>query len=153
MYGPRSPDHPRRVDPTVLVERAWQPAGFLDAWIFEKGTWVGRVRGPGNRVSWIPQAELRRQNSSNAQQQGPIIRLQGGPDAKWAYCQDDFLDCAPHRAWAARSATPQGGLWHTNAPPPATPGSGTKDTTATQTRSSDSSVRARISVPAVPTVA
>jgi len=60
VYGPRSPDHVRRVDPPVPVEKAWQPAGFLDAWIFEKGTWVGRVRGPGNRVSWIPQAELRR---------------------------------------------------------------------------------------------
>jgi hypothetical protein len=60
VYGPRSPDHVRRVDPPVPVEKAWRPAGFLDAWIFEHGTWVGRVRGPQGEFSWIPQAELRR---------------------------------------------------------------------------------------------
>jgi hypothetical protein len=60
VYGPRSPDHVRRVGPQVPVEKAWQPAGFLDAWIFERGTWVGRVRGRDDKVSWIPQAELRR---------------------------------------------------------------------------------------------
>jgi hypothetical protein len=60
VYGPRSPDHVRRVDPPVPVEKAWQPAGFLDAWIFEQGTWLGRVKGQDDNVSWIPQAELRR---------------------------------------------------------------------------------------------
>jgi hypothetical protein len=60
VYGPRSPDHVRRVDPPVAVEKAWQPAGFLDAWIFEQGTWLGRVKGKDDKVSWIPQAELRR---------------------------------------------------------------------------------------------
>ena len=60
VYGPRSPDHVRRVDPPVPVEKAWQPAGFLDAWIFEQGTWLGRVKGKDDKVSWIPQAELRR---------------------------------------------------------------------------------------------
>jgi hypothetical protein len=44
----------------VAVEKAWQPAGFLDAWIFEQGTWLGRVKGRDDKVSWIPQAELRR---------------------------------------------------------------------------------------------
>ena len=60
VYGPRSPDHIRRIDPPVAVEQAWQQVGWVDAWIFEQGTWVGRVRGPGGRISWVPQAELRR---------------------------------------------------------------------------------------------
>ena len=60
VYGPRSPDHVRRVDPPVPVEKAWQPAGFLDASIFEHGTWLGRVKGKDDKVCWIPQAELRR---------------------------------------------------------------------------------------------
>ncbi|MEJ1105688.1 MULTISPECIES: hypothetical protein [unclassified Kribbella] len=59
VYGPRSPDQVRRVDPPKPVEKAWQPAGFLDAWIFEQGTWIGRVRGPGDTFTWIPQVELR----------------------------------------------------------------------------------------------
>jgi hypothetical protein len=29
-------------------------------WIFEHGTWLGRVKGKDDKVSWIPQAELRR---------------------------------------------------------------------------------------------
>jgi hypothetical protein len=59
VYGPRSPDHIRRVDPPKPVEKAWVPAGWLDAWIYEQGTWFGRVRGPGDTFSWIPQTELR----------------------------------------------------------------------------------------------
>jgi hypothetical protein len=59
VYGPRSPDHVRRVDPPKPVEKAWQPVGFLDAWIFEKATWIGRVRGPGDTFTWIPHTELR----------------------------------------------------------------------------------------------
>ena len=58
--GPRSPDHVRRVDPPVPVEKAWQPTGFPDAWIFERGTWLGWVKGTDDKVSWIPHAELRR---------------------------------------------------------------------------------------------
>ncbi len=59
VYGPRSPDHVRRVDPPVPVEKAWVPAGFVDAWVFEQGTWIGRVRGGDNKYSWIPSIELR----------------------------------------------------------------------------------------------
>src|SRR3954453_4318309 len=58
--GAATPDHIRGVDPPVPVEKAWQPAGFLDAWIFEQGTWLGRVKGKDDKVSWVPQAELRR---------------------------------------------------------------------------------------------
>jgi hypothetical protein len=32
---------------------------FLDAWIFEQGTWLGRVRGPDGKFTWVPQVELR----------------------------------------------------------------------------------------------
>lgn len=59
VYGPRSPDHVRRVDPPVPVEKAWVAAGWVDAWIFEQGTWFGRVRGRDNKFSWIPGIELR----------------------------------------------------------------------------------------------
>lgn len=64
VYGPRSPDQVRRVDPPKPVEKAWQPAGFLDAWIKEQGTWVGRVRGPDGKFVWIPQSELRQAEQS-----------------------------------------------------------------------------------------
>ncbi|WP_432887947.1 hypothetical protein ACQPYH_06355 [Kribbella sp. CA-245084] len=60
VYGPRSPDHVQRVDPPVPVEKAWMPAGFVDAWVFEQGIWVGRVKDRNGRYSWIPGIELRR---------------------------------------------------------------------------------------------
>jgi hypothetical protein len=37
VYGPRSPDHVRRVDPPVPVEKAWVAAGFVDAWVSSRG--------------------------------------------------------------------------------------------------------------------
>jgi hypothetical protein len=42
------------------VERAWQPAGVLDAWVHEKGEWIGRIRAVDGRFVWIRGAELRR---------------------------------------------------------------------------------------------
>ena len=59
VYGPRSPDNIRRVDPPKPVEKAWQPVGWLDAWVKEQGTWLGRVRGPDGKFTWVPQTELR----------------------------------------------------------------------------------------------
>lgn len=34
--------------------------GFVDAWVFEQGTWIGRVKDRDGRYSWIPGIELRR---------------------------------------------------------------------------------------------
>ncbi|HWD83247.1 MAG TPA: hypothetical protein VG497_30315 [Kribbella sp.] len=59
VYGPRNPDHVRRVDPPVPVEKAWVPVGFVDAWVFEQGTWIGRVKDHNGRYTWIPGIELR----------------------------------------------------------------------------------------------
>jgi hypothetical protein len=58
--GYRSAETVQRVDPPVLVERAWQLAGVLDAWVSrENGEWIGRVRGDDGRIVWIRGAELR----------------------------------------------------------------------------------------------
>jgi hypothetical protein len=57
--GYRSAETVQRVDPPVPVERAWQLAGVLDAWVRENGEWIGRVRGDDGRIVWIRGAELR----------------------------------------------------------------------------------------------
>jgi YD repeat-containing protein len=57
--GYRSAETVQRVDPSVPVERAWQLAGVLDAWVRENGEWIGRVRGDDGRIVWIRAAELR----------------------------------------------------------------------------------------------
>jgi hypothetical protein len=57
--GHRSADTVQRVDPPVPVERAWQVAGALDAWVRENGEWIGRVRRDDGRIVWIRAAELR----------------------------------------------------------------------------------------------
>jgi hypothetical protein len=57
--GYRSAETVQRVDPPVRVERAWQLAGVLDAWVRENGEWIGRVRRDDGRIVWIRGAELR----------------------------------------------------------------------------------------------
>jgi hypothetical protein len=59
-HGYRAADTVQRVDPPQPVERAWQPAGVLDAWVHEKGQWIGRIRSTDGQITWIPGAELRR---------------------------------------------------------------------------------------------
>ena len=58
-HGHRSADTVQRVDPPVPVERAWQLAGVLDAWVRENGEWIGRIRRDDGRIVWIRGAELR----------------------------------------------------------------------------------------------
>ena len=55
LSGLRSPDHVRRVDPLAPVEKAWQPAGFLDTWIFERG------------IGGLPQASAERRAEAEQQ--------------------------------------------------------------------------------------
>jgi hypothetical protein len=57
--GYRSAETVQRVDPPVPVERAWQIAGVLDAWVRENGEWIGRVRRDDGRIVWIRAADLR----------------------------------------------------------------------------------------------
>jgi hypothetical protein len=72
----------QRVDPPVTVERTWQLAGVLDAWVRENGVWIGRVRGHDGRIVWIRGAELRQAGEGlMAERRGPVIRLQDGPGA------------------------------------------------------------------------
>jgi hypothetical protein len=59
VHGNRSAETVQRVDPPVPVERAWQLAGVLDAWVRENGEWIGRVRRDDGRIVWIRGAELR----------------------------------------------------------------------------------------------
>jgi hypothetical protein len=63
-HGYRDPATVRRVDPPVPVE-AFQPAGTLDAWVFEKGEWIGRVRNGDDRFAWIRQADLRQAEATD----------------------------------------------------------------------------------------
>jgi hypothetical protein len=59
VHGPRDPANVRRVDPPITVD-AWTPsAGQLDAWVNEGGRWLGRVRRPDGRVSFIDQNDIR----------------------------------------------------------------------------------------------
>jgi hypothetical protein len=48
----------------VPVERAWQLAGVLDAWVRENGEWIGRIRRDDGRIVWIRAAELRQTNGA-----------------------------------------------------------------------------------------
>ncbi|GAB2605250.1 hypothetical protein GCM10027269_71670 [Kribbella endophytica] len=60
-HGPRPAGDVRRADPVepVLFAVGWEP-GELDAWVREKGQWLGRVRGHDGHIQWIPAADLRR---------------------------------------------------------------------------------------------
>lgn len=62
-YGQRPAAQVRRTEAPIPVERvqAWVSAGFLDAWVYENGLWIGRVRR-GKSFDWIPQTELRRED-------------------------------------------------------------------------------------------
>jgi hypothetical protein len=62
VYGPRPARQVRRVEPPVPVERSDQPgvpAGWLDCWVLDRGSWVGRVKTREQRYAWIPGSELR----------------------------------------------------------------------------------------------
>jgi hypothetical protein len=63
-HGPRSGDAVRRVDPARQVQRAeWHSAGVLDVWIHDNGEWLGRVREPDGRISWVRAGDLRPENA------------------------------------------------------------------------------------------
>jgi len=49
----------RRVEPAQPIQRAQWHSGELDVWIRDRGEWLGRVREPDGRVSWIRAGDLR----------------------------------------------------------------------------------------------
>jgi hypothetical protein len=59
-HGPRPANSVRLVAPAKSVERpsGWI-SGVLDAWIFEDGQWLGRVRDADGYMTWVPGSVLR----------------------------------------------------------------------------------------------
>ena len=50
----------REVNPPIEVESATlSPGGTLDSWVKERRQWLGRVRGPDWRQSWVRASDLR----------------------------------------------------------------------------------------------
>jgi hypothetical protein len=61
----------REVDPPVEVQVAtWSAAGTLDWWVKERQQWLGRVRGPDGRQTWIKATDLRPAERDNNQSSG-----------------------------------------------------------------------------------
>jgi len=59
-HGPRPPETVRRVQPPRPIDRAqWQPGGVLEAWVRQRGEWLGRVRDSDGRISWVRAVDLR----------------------------------------------------------------------------------------------
>jgi hypothetical protein len=42
-----------------LPRAEWHDGGVLDVWIRDNGEWLGRVRDPDGRITWVPGADLR----------------------------------------------------------------------------------------------
>jgi hypothetical protein len=60
-HGQRPPETVRRVTPPCPADQmAWKHGGLLEAWVRERGEWLGRVRAPDGSISWVPASELRR---------------------------------------------------------------------------------------------
>lgn len=59
--GQRDPGNVRLLDedPVPVDVAVWRPAGILDAWVREDGTWWGRIRDDTGRIHWHPAGDLR----------------------------------------------------------------------------------------------